>query len=141
MNATGPFTRFDKSDADFMRNTTADAVGMVSTNAGRFSAATAAAAQIPSPYSAGLAGAAYVATVAGFGADAVAQLVKPDVGQYTVSGVTELISGELSDRVPGLGPAINETASKFNNSTAGQKTQDSLNKYWNSFVNYWRGKL
>ncbi|WP_341317437.1 hemagglutinin repeat-containing protein [Paraburkholderia sp. IMGN_8] len=140
INLTGPFTKFDQSDADYMRNTTADTASMISTNAGRFSALTAAGAQIPSPYSAGLAGAAYAAAVAGFGADVVAQLVKPDVGQYAVSGVTGLISGELSDRVPGLGPAINETANTFNNSKAGQKTQDSLNNYWNNFVNYWSGK-
>ncbi|MEX4005621.1 hemolysin, partial [Paraburkholderia sp. EG285A] len=48
-NLTGPFTKFDQSDVNFMRNTTADASAMVSTNAGRFSAATAAAAAVPSP--------------------------------------------------------------------------------------------
>ena len=139
-NITGPFTKFDKSDADFMRNTTADTASMISTNAGRFSAAAAAAATIPSPYSGGLSAAAYTATVAGFAADALAQLVKPDVGQYAVSGATGLIAGNLSDRVPAFGPAINETANTFNNSSAGQQVQNSLNKYWSDFVNYWSSK-
>lgn len=139
-NITGPFTKFDQSDVNFMRNTTADAASMVSTNAGRFSAATAAAATIPSPYSAGFSAAAYAATVAGFTADAVAQMVKPNVGQYAVSGVTGLIAGNLSDRAPGFGPAINETANTLSNSGAGQHMQNSLNNYWADFVNYWSGK-
>lgn len=140
MNITGPLTKFDQSDANFMRGTTADVASMVSTNAGRFSAAAAAAAAIPSPYSAGFSAAAYAATVAGFTADAVAQMAKPDVGQYAVSGVTGLIAGNLSDRAPGLGPAINETANTLNNSDAGQHVQNSLNNYWADFVKYWSGK-
>ncbi|BBU31395.1 hypothetical protein BTHE68_51290 [Burkholderia sp. THE68] len=139
-DVTGPFTKFDKSDADYMRNTVADTASMISTNAGRFSAATAAAAAIPSPYSAGFSVAAYAATVAGFAADAVAQTVKPDVGQYAVSGITGLIAGNFSDRAPGLGPAINETANTFSNSSTGQQMQNSLNKYWADFANYWSGK-
>ncbi|WP_181153042.1 hemagglutinin repeat-containing protein [Burkholderia multivorans] len=139
-NLTGPFTKFDQSDANYVRNTIADTASMISTNAGRFSAATAAAASIPSPYSSGLSVAAYTATVAGFAADALAQLVKPDVGQYAVSGVAGLIAGNLSDRAPALGPAINETANTFNNSNTGQQIQNSLNKYWSDFANYWSGK-
>ncbi|MCP3706223.1 hypothetical protein M3I54_04360 [Paraburkholderia sp. CNPSo 3274] len=140
INITGPFTKFDKSDADSMRNTTADTASMISTNAGRFSAAATAAATIPSPYSGGLSAAAYTATVAGFAADALAQLVRPNVGQYAVSGATGLIAGNLSDRVPALGPAINETANTFNNSNAGQQVQNSLNKYWADLVNYWSSR-
>jgi len=37
----------------------------------------------------------------------------------------------------GLAPAMNETASTFNNSNAGQQVRNSLNKYWAYFVNYW----
>ncbi|WP_373453253.1 hemagglutinin repeat-containing protein [Burkholderia sp. AU33647] len=137
---TGPFTKFDTSDANSMRNTTADATSVVSTNAARFGATVAAMAAIPSPYSGGLSAAAYAATVAGFFADALGQIVKPDVGQYTVSGIAGLIAGNLSDRVPGFGPAINETANMFNSSSAGRQMQDFMNKYWNNFVNYWGDK-
>ncbi|CAB3809551.1 hypothetical protein LMG28614_07064 [Paraburkholderia ultramafica] len=137
INVTGPFTSFDQSDLNFMRNTTASASSMISSNAGRFGAATAAAASVPTPYSPALATASYVATVVGFGADAIGQAVKPDVGQYSVSGVTNLISGSLSDRYPGLAPAINETSNAVNGSTAGTNVQNSINNYWNSFVNYW----
>ncbi|WP_186145664.1 hemagglutinin repeat-containing protein [Burkholderia gladioli] len=134
---TGPFTKFDRSDAHYMRNTTADVAGMVSTNTGRFSAATAALASIPSPLSGELSAAAYAATVAGFAADTLAQIVKPDVGQYAVSGAASLIGGNLSERAPGLGPAINETVNKFNNSDEGREVRNSINKYWSDFFDYW----
>ncbi|KQR73720.1 hypothetical protein ASG35_22350 [Burkholderia sp. Leaf177] len=141
VDVTGPFTKFDQSDVDYVRNTTADASAMISTNAGRFSAATATAAATPSPYSAGFAAAAYGATVViGVGADVLAQMVKPNVGQYAISGVTGLIAGNVSDRFPMLSPAVNETAITFNNSGSAQKAQDSLNNYWSQFVNYWSGK-
>ncbi|MEK6313025.1 MAG: hemagglutinin repeat-containing protein [Burkholderia gladioli] len=134
---TGPFTKFDRSDAHYMRNATADVAGMVSTNTGRFSAATAALASIPSPLSGELSAAAYAATVAGFAADTLAQIVKPDVGQYAVSGAASLIGGNLSERAPGLGPAINETVNKFNNSDEGREVRNSINKYWSDFFDYW----
>ncbi len=134
---TGPFTKFDRSDAHYMRNATADVAGMVSTNTGRFSAATAALASIPSPLSGELSAAAYAATVAGFAADTLAQIVKPDVGQYALSGAASLIGGNLSERAPGLGPAINETVNKFNNSDEGRGVRNSINKYWSDFFDYW----
>jgi hypothetical protein len=123
-----------------VRGTVANVAGGVSTAAGRFGATTAAAASIPSPYAPGLATAAYIATATGMAADAVGQIAKPDVGQTAVSSVTGLIAGNLSDRIPGFAPAINETANTFNNSDAGQKMQNSLNKYWADFVNYWSSK-
>ncbi|WP_152562608.1 hypothetical protein [Caballeronia grimmiae] len=140
IDVTGPFTKFDKSDADYMRNTVADVASATLTNAGRFSAAAAAMATVPSPYSAGFSAAAYVATVAGFAADGIAQTVNPNVGQYAVSGVTGLIAGHVSDRVPALGPAINETANALNNSSAAQQAQSSSNSYWANFINHWSGK-
>ncbi|MDR6474677.1 hypothetical protein J2778_002171 [Paraburkholderia graminis] len=73
---TGPFTKFDKSDADFMRNTTADAAGMVSTNAGRVSSLAAAGASI-TPCSVVCEGIAYGGTIIAIAADAVGQLANP----------------------------------------------------------------
>lgn len=74
----GPFTQFNSDDATFVRNTTSDAASMVSTNAGRLGAAAAAGAAVPSPYSPVLTTIAYGSTVVGVGADALAQLVKPN---------------------------------------------------------------
>ncbi|MBN3778792.1 filamentous hemagglutinin N-terminal domain-containing protein [Burkholderia sp. Ac-20345] len=122
-----------------IRGTVANVAGGVSTAAWRFGAITAAGASIPSPYAPGLSTASYLSAVAGITADAIAQIAKPDVGQYAVSGVTGLIAGNLSDRLPGLAPAMNETANTFNNSNVGKQVQNSLNKYWAEFVNYWSG--
>ncbi|WP_321948621.1 hypothetical protein [Paraburkholderia sp. J10-1] len=136
-NITGPFTNFDQSDVNYVRSTAADATAMISTNAGRFGAATAAAASLPTPYSPALATASYIATVAGFGADAIGQMVQPNIGQYSLSGVTSYVSGNLSDRYPGLAPAINETSNAINSSNIATKAQNSINNYWDSFVRYW----
>ncbi|MEX3949948.1 hemagglutinin repeat-containing protein [Paraburkholderia sp. EG287B] len=134
INITGPLTKFDQSDVNFMRNTTADASAMVSTNAGRFSAATAAAAAVPSPYSPIFEAAAYVGTVVGIGADAVSQAIRPDVGQYWTNSGSAMISDRFSSRYPLASPVINEAANAFNTSTFSQKIQDFVNASWNSFV-------
>ncbi|MFT4066934.1 hemagglutinin repeat-containing protein [Paraburkholderia sp.] len=140
INVTGPFTNFDQSDLNYVRSTTADAASMVSTNAGRVSAAAAAASKIPSPYSGILEGIAFGATVTGVTADAIQQLVQPDVGQYTFSGAVGVANAKLSDKIPALGPAFNETANAITNSSTGKNVQTALDGYWNSFYNYWSEK-
>nr|WP_232448296.1 hemagglutinin repeat-containing protein [Burkholderia ubonensis] len=115
-NVTGPFTKFDQSDANYVRNTTADAASMVSTNAGRFGSVAAAVAEIPSPYSPGLSTAAFAATVAGIAADAIGQLAKPDGAQYVFNGFTSIISNYASSKWPMYTPAINEVTNKVNDS-------------------------
>ncbi|WP_162600952.1 lipase family protein [Paraburkholderia sp. C35] len=107
---------------------------MISTNAGRFSAATAAAATIPSPYSPGLSVASYAANVVGLTADAVGQLVKPDVGQYTNNGIVSIVANAASEKYPGLAPAINETSNAINNSGISSAVQKATNNYWQSIV-------
>lgn len=87
---TGPFTKFDKTDADFMRNTTADVAGMASNTAGWISSAAATGAAVPSPYTPILGTIAFGSTVAGIDADAVSQLVNPNVGQYSFEGAVAL---------------------------------------------------
>lgn len=135
VDVTGPFTKFDQSDADYVRATTAGAASMVSTNAGRFSAATAAAAQLPSPYSAGFAAASFAATVAGITADAVGQLAKPDVGQYWTNSGSSLVADRVSMQYPLAGPVINETTNAFNASGISQSIQDFINSSWNRLNN------
>jgi len=137
---TGPFTQFNNDDANFMRNTTADAASMISTNAGRLGSAAAVAGSVPSPYAPGLQAVAFGSTVVGVGADALAQLVKPNVGQYATSGVSNIIVNGVSDKYPELGPGLNELSNWFSDSPYGSKIHNGVNSYWNNFVNYWSGK-
>ncbi|MEX3977780.1 hypothetical protein AB4Y45_02220 [Paraburkholderia sp. EG287A] len=115
-NLTGPFTKFDQSDVNFMRNTTADAASLASTTAGRFGAATAAAAAIPSPYSPGLTTASYVATVAGWLAGGLEQAARPNPRGYVSDSLVDTGNFFVSDRLPMLAPAFNETAEKVKSS-------------------------
>ncbi|WJF95114.1 hemagglutinin repeat-containing protein [Paraburkholderia bonniea] len=108
ISVTGPFTQFNKSDADFMRNTTADAAAMVSTNAGRFGAVAGAASTIPSPYAPGLATAAFTATVAGWAAGGVEQLARPNPTEFAVDSTVDLLLFRPAEKYPLWAPAINE---------------------------------
>ncbi|MGF6645033.1 hypothetical protein [Paraburkholderia sp. GAS82] len=123
---TGPFTKFDKSDADFMRNATADASGMVSTNAGRVSALAAAGAAL-TPCSLVCEGVAYTGTVIGIAADAVGQLARPNTGQYLFNGSTSIASNYISAASPVLTPAVNELVNQVNGSGAATNMQDKIN--------------
>lgn len=134
-NATGPFTKFDQSDVNYVRNTTADVASMVSTNAGRFSSANAAAAAIPSPYSPIFEAGAYVGTVVGFGADAVSQIARPDVGQYWTNSGSTMVSDRLSTKYPLASPVINEVANNINDSSFSKSMQDFINSSWNRITN------
>ncbi|WP_150563922.1 hemolysin [Pandoraea cepalis] len=117
-----------------VRGTVANMASGVSTAAGRFGAATAAGASIPSPFAPGLATASYVATATGMAADAVVQIAKPDVGQYWVSSGVGIAVSAASERFPGFGPAINAAANAINTSSASQSTQDLINKYWSKAI-------
>ncbi|MFM2464003.1 hemagglutinin repeat-containing protein [Paraburkholderia sp. RL17-368-BIF-A] len=122
---TGPFTKFDKSDADFMRNTTADAAGMVSTNAGRVSSLAAAGASI-TPCSVVCEGIAYGGTIIGITADAVGQLAKPNTGQYVFNGSTSIASNYISAASPLLTPAVNELVNQVNGSGVAKNVQEKI---------------
>ncbi|WP_196799252.1 hypothetical protein [Burkholderia pseudomultivorans] len=76
-NLTGPFTKFDQSDANYVKGTTADTASMVSNTAGWISSTAATGAAVPSPFAPAFGTIAYGATVVGIGADAVSQLVSP----------------------------------------------------------------
>lgn len=123
---TGPFTKFDKSDADFMRNTTADAAGMVSTNAGRASSLAAAGAAI-TPCSVVCEGIAYTGTIIGIAADAVGQLAKPNTGQYLFNGSASIASNYISAASPVLTPVMNELVNQVNDSGVATNVQDKIN--------------
>jgi len=132
---TGQFTQFNSDDVSFMRSTTADAASMVSTNAGRFGSAAAAAASVPSPYAPLFDTAAFAATATGMAADAVVQMVQPNVGQYYQNNIAGIIGNAISSKVPGASPAVNELANKFNDSSWCTSMQNYINSTWGKIAN------
>nr|WP_316252032.1 hemagglutinin repeat-containing protein [Paraburkholderia sp. 31.1] len=134
INVTGPFTNFGQSDLDFVRGTTADVATMISTTAGRFGSATAAAASIPSPYTPVFDSATFVATAFGMAADGVSQLVQPNVGQYYENNIAGIAGNAVGGKYPGLAPAVNETVNAINNTSAATAIQNFFNKSWSNFV-------
>ena len=135
VDVTGPFTKFDQSDADYVRDTTAGAASMISTNAGRISAAATTAAAFPTPYAAVYEAIAFGSTATGMAADAVVQLVRPNVGLYIQNSSTTLASNAATIKWPFASYAINETANTVNNSNWGAAAQGYINGAWNRFVN------
>ncbi|CAB3802179.1 hypothetical protein LMG28688_05523 [Paraburkholderia caffeinitolerans] len=123
-----------------VRGTVANVAGGVSTAAGRFSAATAAAAQIPSPYSPGFTTASFAGTAVGMAADGIVQIAKPDVGQYYENSVVGIAASTISGRVPALSPAVNEAANQFNSSSWGNSIQEFINSSWSRFIGSGAGK-
>ncbi|VVD79883.1 hypothetical protein [Pandoraea anhela] len=118
-----------------LKVTVANVADGMSTSAGRFGAITAAGATLPTPYAPALATASYLATATGLVAGAVVQIMKPDVGEYAVNGAVSVVVKRLSDRVPVLSPAINETANAVNNSSAAKEAQAKVNEIWSKFLN------
>ncbi|MEX3977777.1 hemolysin [Paraburkholderia sp. EG287A] len=108
-NISGPFTKFDQSDTNFVRSTTADGASMISTNAGRISAAAGAAAAVPGVHQPAAASLAAGSGMVGLVADAVAQIIRPDpAAMFKDDIIIGVPSSILGDRYPMLGPVINE---------------------------------
>ncbi|GAB7536512.1 hypothetical protein [Burkholderia sp. 3C] len=113
---TGPFTKFDQSDTNFMRNTTADAASMVSTNAVRVSAAAGAAAALPGPHSVEAAGLSFSAAVVSLVASSVQQLLNPQPWSFGLDSLVDLVTFYGSDRYPLIGPFFTEMGETAKNS-------------------------
>lgn len=111
-NLTGPFTKFDQSDTNYVKGATADTASMVSNTAGWISSTAATGAAVPSPFAPAFGTIAYGATVVGIGADAVSQLVSPNAGQYTYEGALALGGQVVGDKIPIASLVING-ASEF----------------------------
>uniref|UniRef100_UPI0016408C09 hemagglutinin repeat-containing protein n=1 Tax=Burkholderia gladioli TaxID=28095 RepID=UPI0016408C09 len=109
-NLTGPFTKFDQSDANYVKGTTADTASMVSNTAGWISSTAATGAAVPSPFAPAFGTIVYGATVVGIGADAVSQLVSPNAGQYTYEGALALGGQVVGDKIPIASLVINGTS-------------------------------
>ena len=126
-NVTGPFTKFGKSDANYVRDTTADAASMISTNAGRVSAIAGAMSVIPGAGQA----AATVGTTAsavGLGASAIEQVLRPDLGAFTVVFSTDMAAKPVMDRLPFYSPLINEVLELWKNSAAAEQVKNQINR-------------
>ena len=129
---TGPFTQFNSDDVSFMRNTTAGATSVISNTAGWVGSTAATMAAAPSPLTPVFGQIAFGATVVGTAADAVGQLVQPNVGQYTFQGVVTLGGQVAGDRWPAGSLIINGISSAINNLQNSTDIQNWITKQSNS---------
>lgn len=113
---TGPFTKLDQSDVNYVRNTTADTAGMVSTNAMRVSAAAGAATAVPGPHSPAAAGLLLSAAVVGLGASGVQQLLNPKPWSFGLDSFIDMTEFYGSDRYSLVGPIFVEMGEIVKNS-------------------------
>ncbi|MFM0162341.1 hemagglutinin repeat-containing protein [Paraburkholderia sediminicola] len=132
INLTGPFTKFDQSDVNFMRNTTADTASMVSANAGRIGSAAATAAALPTPYTPIYEGIAFGATVTGWAADFAAQMARPNPGAYVAGSVVDLTLGGVANKYPLAGTFFTEFGAWIKNTTT---FNDASNRFNNAAQN------
>jgi len=128
INLTGPFTKFDQSDANYVKNTTADAASMVSTNAGRVGAIAGAVSSVPGPAQATAAGVGATASAIGLGASALEQALRPNLGEFTVGFATDMAAKPVLDRLPFYGPLINEVLELWKNSAAADQIKNQINR-------------
>ncbi|SAL41148.1 hypothetical protein AWB64_04376 [Caballeronia sordidicola] len=123
----GPFTKFDQSDADYVRDTAAGAASMISTNAGRIGSAAATAAVLPTPYTPIFEGLAFGATITGWAADFAAQMARPNPGAYVAGGIVDLTLGGMANKYPLAGTFFTESGNWIKNTTAFNDASKKLN--------------
>ncbi|WP_119024676.1 MULTISPECIES: lipase family protein [Burkholderiaceae] len=123
---TGPFTKFDQSDADYVRDTTAGAASMISRNAGRIGSVAATAAVLQTPYTPIFEGIAFGATVTGWAADFTAQMARPNPGAYVAGGIVDLTLGGVANKYPLAGTFFTESGSWIENTTTFNDASKSL---------------
>ncbi|MGF6373989.1 filamentous hemagglutinin [Paraburkholderia sp. RAU6.4a] len=133
VNITGPFTKFDQSDAQFMRDTTGAMAGFGATQLDRTSAiaTTLAAAGSPIPYlSIPAEGIAVGASVGSWLLNGIQQAASPNFGNYAVSTAIGQVTGAMTGRYPLAAPVINEFGNITGNSGQAQSAQDWVNTQW-----------
>jgi filamentous hemagglutinin len=117
------------------QNNAADFASWVSTQSVRFSSAATAygtylASQPNAVLQTGAAiqfGMAGTATVVGFSASALEQLLRPNVGQTWVSGGVDIFTGSLGNKFPLLSPALTELGGAVKDSTPAINLQNAIN--------------
>jgi filamentous hemagglutinin len=133
VNVTGPFAKLDKSDVDYVRETTANVAGFAGTQFDRTSAmATAlASAGLPFPFVSTSAEAIAVsASFVSWAAGGIQQLAKPDAGNYAVANLISQMTGKAMGTYPFAAPVINEVGNLISNSGVAQSAQDWVNSKW-----------
>ncbi|WP_321945781.1 hemolysin [Paraburkholderia sp. J10-1] len=141
MNVTGPFTKFDQSDAQFVRSTAGSVAGFGATQLDRTAAFATAfeAAGSPIPYVSVSAGT--IAVGATFGSwllNGVQQAATPNTGNYAVSTAIGQMTGALSNRYPVAAPVINEFGNITSNSGQAQNAQEWVNKNWSKLIGHFQ---
>ncbi|MGU7785351.1 hypothetical protein [Burkholderia sp. PU8-34] len=126
-NVSGPFKKFDQSDVNYVRNTTADASSMVSTNAGRVGVAAATGAALPTLVTPALEAIAFGSTVTGWVADFVTQMARPNPGDYVAGGVVDLTLGGVANKYPLAGTFFTERGNWFKSTGAFNDASRKLN--------------
>ncbi|PUA18087.1 hypothetical protein C7W93_19880 [Glaciimonas sp. PCH181] len=129
-----------QAERDAKRNQGADLAGNISSQAGRFAAAaTAYGAYLASqPNAAGQAaagiqlGMAGTATVVGFGASAVEQLLRPNTGQYLYENTFDLGVGKITIKFPIASPVLIVGGEVIKNSGYSPDIKNWLNSRWES---------
>jgi len=127
-DVTGPFTKFDKSDANYVTNTSADAASMISTNAGCVGAIAGAMSSVPSPGQAAAAAVGTTSSAIGLGASAIEQALRPNIGAFAVGFTTDMAAKPVMDRLPFYGPIINEIIELWKNSAAADRIKNQINR-------------
>ncbi|WP_415914600.1 beta strand repeat-containing protein [Paraburkholderia sp. J41] len=141
MNVTGPFTKFDQSDAQFVRSTAGAVAGFGATQLDRTAAFATAfeAAGSPIPYVSVSAGT--IAVGATFGSwllNGVQQAATPNTGNYAVSTAIGQMTGALSNRYPVAAPVINEFGNITSNSGQAQNAQEWVNNNWSKLIGHFQ---
>ncbi|MDS0796668.1 hemagglutinin repeat-containing protein [Burkholderia pseudomultivorans] len=125
---TGPFTKFDQSDANYLKNTTADAASAVSSNAGRLGATAATGAALPTPLAPAFETIAFGSTVAGWTADFVAQMARPDPGAYVAGSFVDVTLGGIANKYPLAGTFFTELGNWIKNTDTFKNASNKLNE-------------
>ncbi|MGK8799982.1 hemagglutinin repeat-containing protein [Burkholderia cenocepacia] len=125
---TGPFTKFDQSDANYLKNTTADAASAVSSNAGRLGATAATGAALPTPLAPAFETIAFGSTVAGWTADFVAQMARPDPGAYVAGSFVDVTLGGIANKYPLAGTFFTELGNWIKNTDTFNNASSKLNE-------------
>ncbi|WP_420481040.1 hemolysin [Burkholderia pseudomultivorans] len=125
---TGPFTKFDQSDANYLKNTTADAASAVSSNAGRLGATAATGAALPTPLAPAFETIAFGSTVAGWTADFVAQMARPDPGAYVAGSFVDVTLGGIANKYLLAGTFFTELGNWIKNTDTFKNASNKLNE-------------
>jgi filamentous hemagglutinin len=135
INVTGPFTNFDQSDLNYIRNTTANASSMVSNTAGWIGSSAATGAATPSPLSPVLGEIAFGATVVGTAADAISQLANPNIGQYAYQSAVTVTGLAVANASPQTSVLTNGATAVINNLPGANDIQNWITQKYNSLLN------